>query len=69
MLTFRGYCLGLDGHIVMGEDLQASDLSDAIEKTRLICEKIADSARDQIEVWDRQRLLYTTKQTVLHQTH
>ena len=60
MPIFRGYCLDQDGHIMAGEDIEAIDLNEAIQKTRRLCGNWANKSIDHIEVWHYQTLLFAT---------
>jgi hypothetical protein len=51
MPVFRAYCLDTNNRIISGEDIEASELSGAIQVVRSWCKKHPEAHPDRIEVW------------------
>jgi hypothetical protein len=51
MPVFRAYCLDTNNRIISGEDIEASELSGAIQVVRSRCKKHPEAHPDRIEVW------------------
>jgi len=60
MAAFRYYCLRDDGTIALGENLEASELSEAVRRACQTCQSHPRGAFRFIEVWSGREMLYTS---------
>ena len=58
MAEYRIYCIGVSGHIVHGENIEADDLDEAVATARTICSRTFHQAIADIEVWQGNRKLF-----------
>jgi hypothetical protein len=52
MPFFRAYCLDADDRVIMGEDVEAPELTTAIDAARRMCIKYPGAHPERLEVWE-----------------
>jgi hypothetical protein len=58
MAFFRAYFLDTDDHVIMGEDVEAPELSSAIDTARRMSVRYPGAHPDRFEVWKGARRVF-----------